>query len=73
MTITCGPPIMIHHTTRLLAKMGFAPEWNYVTLEARMHCGLGKCGRCNLGEKLVCVDGPVFNMVEVGRLLETYL
>jgi NAD(P)H-flavin reductase len=38
-----------------------------------MHCGIGKCGRCNLGEKLVCVDGPVFNMAEVGELLETYL
>jgi sulfhydrogenase subunit gamma (sulfur reductase) len=72
-TITCGPPVMIYHTTRLLAKMGFAPEWTYVTLEARMHCGLGKCGRCNLGGKLVCVDGPVFNMLEVGELLETYL
>ncbi len=72
-TITCGPPVMIHHTTRLLARMGFLPEWNYVTLEARMHCGLGKCGRCNLGEKLVCVDGPVFNMVEVGNMLETFL
>jgi len=72
-TITCGPPIMIYYATRLLGKMGFAPEWNYVTLEARMHCGLGKCGRCNLGTKLVCVDGPVFNMVEVGELLETYL
>jgi len=72
-TITCGPPVMIYHTTRMLEKMGFPPIWNYVTLEARMHCGLGKCGRCNLGEKLVCVDGPVFNMVEVGDLLETYL
>jgi sulfhydrogenase subunit gamma (sulfur reductase) len=72
-TITCGPPVMIYHTTNLLAKMGFLPEWNYVTLEARMHCGLGKCGRCNLGEKLVCVDGPVFNMEEVSGLLETYL
>ena len=72
-TITCGPPIMIYYATRLLGKMGFAPEWNYVTLEARMHCGLGKCGRCNLGEKLICVDGPVFNMVEVGELLETFL
>jgi sulfhydrogenase subunit gamma (sulfur reductase) len=71
-TITCGPPVMIYHTTRLLAKMGFAPHWNYVTLEARMHCGLGKCGRCNLGTKLICVDGPVFNMAEVGGLLETY-
>ena len=72
-SITCGPPIMIYHTTNLLAKMGFSPKMNYVTLEARMHCGLGKCGRCNLGEKLVCRDGPVFNMQEVGTFLETYL
>lgn len=72
-SITCGPPIMIHYVTRLLAEMGFAPQNNYVTLEARMHCGLGQCGRCNLGEKLICVDGPVFNMEEVGSLLETYL
>lgn len=72
-SITCGPPIMIHYVTRLLDEMGFAPRNNYVTLEARMHCGLGKCGRCNLGEKLICVDGPVFNMEEVGGLLETFL
>lgn len=72
-TITCGPPVMIYHTTNLLAKMGFSAEWNYVTLEARMHCGLGKCGRCNLGEKLICVDGPVFNMEQVGDLLENYM
>jgi sulfhydrogenase subunit gamma (sulfur reductase) len=71
--VTCGPPIMIHHITRMLSGMGFAAEDSYVTLEARMHCGLGKCGRCNLGEKLVCVDGPVFNMAEVEDLLETYL
>jgi sulfhydrogenase subunit gamma (sulfur reductase) len=70
--VTCGPPIMIQNVTRMLAGMGFAGEDSYVTLEARMHCGLGKCGRCNLGEKLVCVDGPVFNMAEVGALLETY-
>jgi sulfhydrogenase subunit gamma (sulfur reductase) len=49
--IMCGPPIMIHFTGIMLAKMGFQPEQCYVTLEARMHCGLGKCGRCNLGEK----------------------
>ena len=73
-TITCGPPIMIHFVTKMLQeKMGFAPKNNYVTLEARMHCGMGKCGRCNLGEKLICVDGPVFNMEEVGGLLETFL
>jgi sulfhydrogenase subunit gamma (sulfur reductase) len=70
--VTCGPPIMIKNVTRMLSGLGFAAEDSYVTLEARMHCGMGKCGRCNLGEKLVCVDGPVFNMAEVGALLETY-
>ena len=73
-TITCGPPIMIHFVNRVLVdKLGFMPEQNYVTLEARMHCGIGKCGRCNLGTKLICVDGPVFNMAEVGALLESFL
>lgn len=69
--VTCGPPIMIQKVTRMLAGMGFGGEDSYVTLEARMHCGIGKCGRCNLGEKLVCVDGPVFNMAELELLLET--
>ena len=73
-TITCGPPIMIHFVNRVLVdKLGFNPEQNYVTLEARMHCGIGKCGRCNLGTKLICVDGPVFSMAEVGALLESFL
>ena len=72
-TITCGPPIMIYYVTRMLEQMDFAARNNYVTLEARMHCGLGKCGRCNLGSKLICVDGPVFNMAQVGELMETFL
>jgi NAD(P)H-flavin reductase len=71
-TITCGPPVMIYYVGKLLEQMGFTASQNYVTLEARMHCGLGKCGRCNLGEKLVCVDGPVFTMEEVDGLLEDF-
>lgn len=71
--ITCGPPIMIHFVDKLLRKMGFRPDQCYVTLEARMHCGLGKCGRCNLGEKLICVDGPVFSMEAVDKLIEGFL
>lgn len=72
--IICGPPIMIHFVNKLLVeKLGFTPEQNYVTLEARMHCGIGKCGRCNLGDKLICVDGPVFTMAQVGSLLESFL
>ncbi len=71
--ITCGPPIMIYYVDRLLEQLGFAPEQSYVTLEARMHCGIGKCGRCNLGDKLVCVDGPVFSMAGVKGLLESFV
>jgi NAD(P)H-flavin reductase len=72
-SITCGPPIMIFYVDKTLKKLGFTSQQSYVTLEARMHCGIGKCGRCNLGEKLVCVDGPVFSMAEVGDLLESFL
>ena len=72
-TITCGPPIMIHFVDLMLSEMGFTPEQRYVTLEARMHCGIGKCGRCNLGDKFVCTDGPVFSMDEVEDLLEGFL
>ncbi|MBN2146590.1 MAG: FAD/NAD(P)-binding protein [Anaerolineales bacterium] len=72
--IICGPPIMIHFVNKLLVEeIGFSPAQNHVTLEARMHCGIGKCGRCNLGDKLICVDGPVFTMAEVGGLLENFL
>lgn len=72
-TITCGPPIMIHFVDAMLSEMDFTPDQRYVTLEARMHCGIGKCGRCNIGDKFVCTDGPVFSMSEVGELLEGFL
>jgi NAD(P)H-flavin reductase len=70
--ITCGPPVMIYYADKLLRKLGFKPEQCYVTLEARMHCGVGKCGRCNLGETLICTDGPVFSMAEVDALPESF-
>ena len=44
----------------------------FVTLEAKMKCGMGKCGRCNLGEKFVCTDGPVFSYAEVSQFLESF-
>ncbi len=71
--ITCGPPIMLYYVDKTLRKLGFTPEQCFVTLEARMHCGIGKCGRCNLGEKLICTDGPVFSMAEVETFLESFL
>jgi len=71
--ITCGPPIMIHFVGLTLAKLGFSTDQMLATLEARMHCGIGKCGRCNLGEKLVCRDGPVFWQSEIKEFLEGIL
>jgi NAD(P)H-flavin reductase len=71
-TITCGPPIMIRFTMLTLQKLGFKPDQMITTLEAKMKCGLGKCGRCNLGEKFVCTDGPVFSYAEVSTFLESH-
>ncbi len=58
---TVGPPIMIHFAIVSLTRLGFTPEQIFPSLEAKMKCGLGKCGRCNVGPKLVCLHGPVFS------------
>jgi NAD(P)H-flavin reductase len=60
--ITCGPPIMIKFTLLALSRLGFAPEKVYTTLEMKMTCGIGKCGRCNIGRYYICKDGPVFSL-----------
>jgi sulfhydrogenase subunit gamma (sulfur reductase) len=72
-SITCGPPIMIRFAMLSLQKLGFESEQNWVTLEAKMKCGIGKCGRCNLGDKFVCTDGPVFCFAEVEQFLESFV
>ena len=58
--IICGPPIMIKFTLAGLMELGFNKTQVFTTMELRMKCGVGKCGRCNIGSKYVCKDGPVF-------------
>lgn len=70
--ILCGPPIMIKFTLARLLEMGFQKERMYTTLELRMKCGIGKCGRCNVGSKYVCKDGPVFCFTELDELPDEY-
>ncbi|HUT19771.1 MAG TPA: FAD/NAD(P)-binding protein, partial [Anaerolineae bacterium] len=72
MVITCGPPIMIKFVLLSLAQMGFKPEQIITTLEMKMKCGLGKCGRCNIGPAYVCKHGPVFSYAELQALPEEY-
>ena len=68
--IICGPPIMIHFTLAVLKGLGFKDDQIVTTLEAKMKCGLGKCARCNVGDKYVCQDGPVFTLEQISQFLE---
>ena len=70
--VLCGPPVMIHFTLEGLKRLGFQMDHVYTTLEMRMKCGIGKCGRCNVGDKYVCKDGPVFRFDELGELPPEY-
>ena len=70
--LVCGPPIMIKFTTAGLMELGFKPEQVFTTMELRMKCGIGKCGRCNIGDKYVCKDGPVFRYDKLGELPNEY-
>lgn len=71
-TVICGPPIMIRFTLPVFFELGFSKENIYTSLEMRMKCGIGKCGRCNVGEKYVCKDGPVFSLAELDKLTPEY-
>jgi sulfhydrogenase subunit gamma (sulfur reductase) len=66
--ITCGPPIMIKFALQALAKLGFGEDNVITTLEARMKCGIGLCGRCNIGSQYICKDGPVFSLARLNEL-----
>lgn len=70
--LVCGPPIMITRTMPVLEKLNFAPDQIYTTLENRMKCGFGKCGRCNVGKYYVCKDGPVFTYEQLRQLPPEY-
>lgn len=58
--VVCGPPIMMKFGTLKLLDVGFKPKDIYLSMEANMSCGLGKCGHCQLGCHFICKDGPVF-------------
>lgn len=70
--LMCGPPIMIKFTLQGLMELGFDKTRIYTTMELRMKCGIGKCGRCNIGSKYVCKDGPVFRFDELDELPNEY-
>ncbi len=70
--IVCGPPIMIKYTQPVLEKIGFPPDRIILSLENRMKCAIGMCGRCNIGRFFVCKDGPVFSLAQLKEIPPDY-
>jgi NAD(P)H-flavin reductase len=70
--IVCGPPIMIKFTQPVLEKLGYGHDQIIMSLENRMKCGIGMCGRCGIGKELVCKDGPVFTLAEINKTPREY-
>jgi NAD(P)H-flavin reductase len=68
--IVCGPPVMFKFVCNMLSKKGVPMQRQFVSLERRMHCGMGKCYRCNIGHTSTCMDGPVFDYWSVMNLKE---
>ncbi len=68
--IVCGPPVMFKFVCSMLTKAGIPMQKMFVSLERRMHCGMGKCCRCNVGSTYTCLSGPVFDFWTVMNLKE---
>lgn len=64
----CGPPIMIKFVNQELLRKGLPEDRIIMTMERMMKCGVGKCGHCNMGEKYVCIDGPVFTYAQMKQV-----
>lgn len=70
--IICGPPIMIKFTQPVLDNLGYRHDHIIMSLENRMKCGIGMCGRCNVGKEFVCKDGPVFTLAQLNKMPKEY-
>ena len=68
--VVCGPPVMFKFVCSHLSNLGLPRQRMFVSLERRMHCGMGKCCRCNVGSTFTCLDGPVFDYWTVMNLKE---
>lgn len=68
--IVCGPPVMFKFICNMLNEFHIPMQKMFVSLERRMHCGMGKCCRCNVGSTYTCLEGPVFDYWSVMNLKE---
>lgn len=64
---TCGPELMMKkvHETSLTKNIRME-----ASIERYMKCGNGICSSCCINDKLVCIDGTVFNKRQLLQLSE---
>ena len=68
--VVCGPPVMYKFVVSEFERKCIKPENIFLSLERRMECGVGKCNHCHVGNKLSCIDGPVFSLWDIRNLKE---
>lgn len=66
--LVCGPEIMMRFAVTELQRLGLPDERIFISMERNMKCGIGLCGHCQYGPKIVCRDGPVFSFDSVREL-----
>ncbi|MGX9418218.1 iron-sulfur cluster-binding protein [Vibrio sp. RC27] len=67
--ITCGPEGMMEAVCRIMTEHGHPADHLWLSLERRMHCGVGLCGHCYVADDLVCMDGPTYRWDQLGELV----
>lgn len=58
--LLCGPELMMMAAVANLREKGMQDGDIWFSMERNMQCGIGQCGHCQIGPKMVCRDGPVF-------------
>jgi dihydroorotate dehydrogenase electron transfer subunit len=64
---TCGPEMMMKKVYDLATENSVPME---ASIERYMKCGIGICSSCCINDKLVCVDGTIFNLKQIQKLTE---
>ncbi|MFA7404731.1 MAG: FAD/NAD(P)-binding protein [Pelobacteraceae bacterium] len=64
----CGPPVVYPYLVSGLRQLGLGNVQIHLSLERRMKCGIGRCGHCAVGNRLCCIDGPVFSAEELAGI-----
>lgn len=64
---TCGREIMMQKVVHICNKHKVECE---ASLERMMKCGFGVCGACMISDRILCIDGPIFNSKQLSNISE---